>query len=59
MHGFFEYVSIGCNFRYHPTRVCMEFIDSVIDTIKEYSGRGVNFCCTSYRLEGESGNNGP
>ena len=29
----------------------------VIDTIKEYGGRGVNFCCTSCRLEGESGSN--
>ena len=53
-------VLIGCdgfNSRYHSTRVCLGLPDSVIDTIKEYGGRGVNFCCTSCRLEGESGSN--
>ena len=33
-------VSIGCNSRYHPTRVCLGLPHYVIDTIKEYGGRG-------------------
>ena len=48
-------VPIGCgvcNPRYHPTRVCLILHDSVIDAMKEeYGGRGVNFSCTSCRLE--------
>ena len=32
--------------------------DSVIDTIMEYGGRGINFCCTCCRLKGASGSNG-
>ena len=27
-----------CNSRYHPTRVCLGLPDSVIGTMKEYSG---------------------
>ena len=42
----------GCNSRYHPTCICLGLPDSVIDTIKKYGGRGVNFSCTSCRLEG-------
>ena len=49
----------GCNSRYHPTRVCMGLPDVLIDTINEYGGRGINFCCISCRLEGGSGSNGP
>ena len=32
--------------------------DIVIDTIMEYGGRGINFCCTCCRLKGASGSNG-
>ena len=34
----------GCNSRYHPTHVCLGLPDTIINTIKEYCGRGINFC---------------
>ena len=49
----------GCNSRYHPTRVCLGLPDSVIEDIREYGGRGINFSCTSWRLKRGSGSNGP
>ena len=55
-------ISIGCdgfNSRYHPTYVCLGLSVSIINTIKEYGGRGINLCCTSCRLETGSGSNGP
>ena len=55
-------ISVGCdscNPRYHPTHVCTGLLDSIINTIKEFGGRGINFCYTSCRLEGRSGSNGP
>ena len=36
--------SDNCNSRYHPIPVCLGLPDSIIDTIKEYGGRGINFC---------------
>ena len=62
MHGFFGDVSTGCggcNSRCHPTRICLELPDSVIDAINEYGSRGVSFSCTSCRLVERSGSNGP
>ena len=50
-------VSIGCgcfNSRYHPNHVCTGLPDSVINAIKEYGGRGINFSYTSCRFEGGS-----
>ena len=41
----------GCNSRYHPTRVCIELHDSVIDAVKEYGSKSVSFSSTSCRLE--------
>ena len=38
----------------HPTRVFLELPDIVIDAIKEYGGRDINFCCTSCRFKGGS-----
>ena len=32
-------VLIGCNSRYHPTRVCLGLPDSGIDAIMKYIGR--------------------
>ena len=55
-------ISIGCdgwNSIYHPIHVCLGLPDSTIDTVKEYGGRGINFCCTSCRSEGGNGSNGP
>ena len=49
----------GCNSRYHSTHVCLRLHDSIINNIKEYDVRGINFCCTSCTLEGGSGSNGP
>ena len=49
----------GCNSRYHPTRFFLVLSDSVIDDMKEYGGRGVNFSCTSCRLEEGNNSNGP
>ena len=43
----------GCNSRHHPTHVCLGILDSIINTINEYGFRGINFCCTSCKLEGE------
>ena len=48
----------GCNSMYHPTRVCLGLLDSVIDVIKEYGARGANFSCTTCRLEEGSVSNG-
>ena len=42
----------GCNFRYHPSQVCLGLPGSISNNIKEYSGRGINFFCTSCRLGG-------
>ena len=33
--------------------------DSIFTTIKKYGVRGINFCCTSCRLEGGNDSNGP
>ena len=55
-------ISIGCGdfyFRYHATRVCLGLPDSINNTIKAYDGEGINFCCTSCRLEEGSDSNGP
>ena len=49
----------GCNSRYHPTHVCLGLPDSIINIIKEYSSKGINFCCTSCRLEERISSNGP
>ena len=35
------------------TRDCMELPDSVIDTIKQYGGRGINFCVLLLGWSGE------
>ena len=55
-------VSIGCdscNSRYEPTHVCLGLPDSIVNTMKEYGGTVISFCCTSCRLEGASGNKRP
>ena len=44
---------VGCNSMYHTTRICLGLPESVIDSIKEYSDKGINFCCTSCRLKGK------
>ena len=49
----------GCNSRYYPTHVCLGLLDNIFNTIKEYHGRGMNFWCTSVKLDGGSRSNGP
>ena len=37
----------GCNSRYHTIRICLWLPERVINAIKQYGGRDVNFSCTS------------
>ena len=48
----------GCNSGYHPTHVSLGLPDKIINSSKEYGGMGINFCCTSCRLERGSDSNG-
>ena len=49
----------SCNSRYHLTPVSFGLPDSIINTIEEYGGKGINFIYTSCRLERGSDSIGP